>query len=286
MGNILFSWVNRSDAATLSSGSWVSTLPITNLQNRQIQKVARTTNAATSSTKIRVDLGSSRGIGVLALVAHSISATGLVRVGAYTSNLYISATYLTDWVQAWPDGLALNDTLEWEDDEFWLLSVSQEQLAGYRAMFFHVPPTPQVSRYWQIEIDDQTNPDGYVQIGRLFMGPAWQPALNYGYGAELGYEDPTPIETSLSGAEYFDERPRARVFRATLGGLDESEAYSGVVEMQRAVGTSGEVLLVPDPDDTEYAPLRAFLGRLRRLAPVTHSNLAYQTATIEIKESL
>lgn len=286
MSNILFSWINRCDSGTLSGGSWVSTLPLNNLKNRQVQRVARSTDDATSSTQFVIDLLSARAIGVLALAAHNISATGLVRVMGHTSNSWASPTYTSGWLPAWPENIALRSLLEWEDNEFWLANYSQELLTGYRAPFLHVLPVANVLRYWRVEIDDTANPDAYVQIGRLFLGPAWQPDVNYVYGAELVYEDMTPVETSLSGAEYFDPRPRARVFKCTLGGLDQAEAYSAVMEMQRTAGISGEVLQVPDPEDATYAPMRAFVGRMRRLSPVAHKEISQLTATVEIKESI
>lgn len=286
MSNILFSWINRCDSGTLSGGSWLAGLPLANLQNRQVQKVARSADDATTSTQFVIDLGSARAIGVLALAAHNISAVGLVRISGHSLNSWTAPTYTSGWLAAWPDNISLRSLLEWEDNEFWLANYSQELLTGYRAPFLHILPAANVLRYWKVEIDDTANPDTFVQIGRLFLGPAWQPDVNYIYGAELVYEDPTPVETSLSGAEFFDERPRARVFRCTLGGLDEAEAYSGVMEMQRAAGISGEVLQVPDPADLTYTPMRAFIGRLRRLAPVAHTQITQLTATVEIKESI
>jgi hypothetical protein len=286
MANILLSWLNRADLGTLSGGSWVSSLPLDNLKDRQVQRVARTTDDALASTKFIIDLNTIRGIGVIALAAHNISSAGQVRITGNDTAVFSSPIYDSGWFPAWPDGVVLDALIEWEEDKFWAASFGSDDLAGYRAPVVHVPADPQYLQHWQVEIDDATNSDTYIQIGRLFMGPTWVAEVNYSYGAELVYEDPTPVETSLSGAEYFDERPRARVFRFTLAGMSDAEAYSGAMEMQRVAGISGDVLVVPDIDDETYGPMRNFIGRMRRLGPVTHSNIARHTTTFELKENI
>ena len=102
------------------------------------------------------------------------------------------------------------------------------------------------------------------------MAAAWQPGVNYSLGADLVYTDTTPIETSLSGAEYFDVRSRVREFSFTLSGLTDSEAYDYALQMQRLCGVSGEVLQIPDTSDTTRLPIRAFVGRLASLTPLNN----------------
>lgn len=84
MANVLIGYNNYVDAAALAGGTWVTTLPLANIQNRTIGRVARTTSAATSATKFNLDLVTARQIGVFALVAHNLSLAGKVRVRATT----------------------------------------------------------------------------------------------------------------------------------------------------------------------------------------------------------
>lgn len=424
MANLILAWNNRTDSSTLSGGSWQATLPLANIQNRQIQRVARTTNATTAATQFIVDCGQARTIGVLGLVAHNISVNGRVRLtgaessAAWTnllaagsdftsaswtkatttvtgnstaapdgtttadtlaatganSGVYQTATigaaqaysfevwlradapttislvtiqtpsstvaevscavttdwqkfriqgttvagttamdcyvggnnsfstgeavyawdaellagqgiiYDSGWVDVWPvDMVAIYDR-EWEDDNFWAGTLLQSAVAGYQAPFVHVLPTGQVLRHWRVEIGDTMNPDGYVQIGRMFIGAAWMPSVNYAYGAELGFQDPTEVDTSLSGAEYFDVRSRFRVFDFELQYLSATEAYASALDLQRLAGISGEVLVVPDKDDLATQPARAFLGRLRQLTPVRQDQPSAFTVAFQAKE--
>lgn len=286
MANITLAWNNRTDAGTLSGGSWQASLPLTNLQNRQVQKVARSAGATLGSTQFVIDLGQARSIGVVALVVHNISVLGKVRITASDTAGFVSTYYNSGWIDVWPAGMIPQSLLEWEDDNFWLGTLSANARAGYQSPFIHLLPAAQTMRYWKVEVDDTTNADGYVQIGRLFMASTWVPSVNYAFGAGLGYEDPTLIDRSLSGAEYFDVRSRFRVFEFELQFILGSEAYAYALELQRLSGTSGEVLVVPDKDDAANQPVRAFVGRLLQLGKMTQPQPSAFNCAFQIKELL
>lgn len=286
MPNITLAWRNRTDEATLTGGSWLAGLPLNNLKNRQVQKVARSADALAASTKFVTDFGQARSVGVVALIVHNIGAAGQVRICANSANNFAAPIYDSGWLDAWPAGVIPLDTLEWEDDNFWLGTMTQEQRAGYQSPFIHLLPAQQNLRYWQIEISDATNPAGYVQIGRLFMSQTWTSEFNYSYGSGLGYEDPTPIEVSLSEAEYFDVRSRSRLFQFNLDWLSSTEAYSNVLELQRLAGTSGEVLAIPDSSDAANFLRRSYVGRLKSLGQIKHDARGKYSAGFELKELL
>lgn len=286
MANVLLAWNNRADLATLSGGRWSATLPITNLQSRQVQKVARTASAALVDTIIRADFGTPQGINCIALVVHNLSATAKVRITAASNALFTDPEYQSAWIDVWPAGVINAHLLEWEDDNFWLGTLTEEQRAGYNAPFLHTLPAPIYMRHWQIEIDDVGNPAGYVQVGRLFAAKSWQPQYNMAYGASLGFEDPSDVVASLGGAEYFDVRGRFRVHRFSLPVLSQDERYTYVHELQRLVGTTGEVLVVPNPADPSTLIQRSFVGRLRSLDAPAQPHFQTFSANFEIKELL
>lgn len=286
MANILLAWQNRTDESTLTGGSWLSTLPRTNMQDRTVQKVARSTDTATTSTKFQIDLGSAQSIGVVALVVHNISVVGQVRVRGNDSAVFSAPAYNSGWVDVWPAGQIPQSLLEWEEDNFWLGTLSSSARAGYQSPYILALPTSQVLRYWLIEIDDTTNADGYIQIGRLFMAAAWTPTLNYSLGATLGYTDASPIDTSLSGAEYFDVRSRAREFELALDGLTDSEAYDYALQIQRLAGLSGEVLVIPDSADTTRIAIRAYLGRMVGMSPIEQVQQNRHRVSFRLRELL
>lgn len=286
VATITLAWNNRTDAGSLSGGSWLTTLPLANLQNRQVQKVSRSSNATNASTQFTIDLGQARSIGVVALVVHNISVLGRVRITASDTAGFTVTYYNSGWINVWPSGQIPQSLLEWEEDNFWLGTLSANARAGYQSPFIHLLATAQSLRYWKVEVDDTTNADGYVQIGRLFMAATWQPSVNYSYGAGLGYQDPTAVDTSLSGAEFFDVRSRYRVFNFELQYIANAEAYVQALELQRLSGTSGEVLVVPDSADTANQPARSFVGRLVQLAPITQPQPSTFNCAFQVKELL
>jgi hypothetical protein len=80
----LYGWPLYSDAGVtytpaLTGGSWEPLLPLTNLQDRRLAKVARSTDAAITSTKFDTDLGVTRALRLLALVNHNFSSAAKVR---------------------------------------------------------------------------------------------------------------------------------------------------------------------------------------------------------------
>lgn len=280
----LIAYGNRCDEATLSGGSWLAGLPLANLQNRLIAKVARSSGTTTAATKFDIDLGRARRIGMLALIGHNLTVVAKVRVRGDDASDFATPLYDSGWVDVWPSGMIPPELLEWEDDNFWLGTLSDQARAGYQSPFIHRVTSMPSLRYWRVEIDDTTNSDGYVHIGRLFLADVWQPTYGPIVGASIGMDDTTTIESSLGGSEYFDARAKPRVHRFVLRAMSKTEAYSRVLDLQNLLGVAGEILIDPDYADQENKPRRAFVGRLRGLAPVVESSSGIFDTSFEIRE--
>jgi hypothetical protein len=287
MANIMLGFPNLIDLGNLSGGSWTAGLPLTNIQFRQLKRVARSADAAEASAQFRIDFLQQRAVRVVALVNHNISFGGRIVIEAANDGDFDTILYTAN-VDAWAALAGAEwelDELEWEADNFWLGTITLDELEGLTPLAVHILPNEVSARFWRVRIVDTGNGAGYIDVGRVFIGPAWQPRINYSFGSSLGYEDPTTVQTSLGGAEFFDERDPYRVMRFTLGFLDEAtEGFAKVLEAQRQAGISGEVLTIPDPDDADNGARRNFLGRhleLDKLEQVFH-----ETASngFEIKE--
>lgn len=283
MGNSMLGFPNRCDSATLTGGSWSSTLPRSNLQNRILGRVARTSDDALASTKFDADLGSSKRIRTIALVNHNFSLDAQFRIrGSEVSN-FASTTYDSGWTEVWPVVFPYQ-VLAWEDETWWTGKYTSEQIEGYIKTLVHTLSINTYARYWRIEIDDTTNPDGYIQIGRFFISPAWQFLKNPSYGASQGWNTKTDIQEAIGGAEYFQRRNPFRSARFTLDFMTEDEAFANAFEIQRRAGINEEVLYIHDPDDTVHALRRQFLGRLRELSTIEYPWPDLNKTAFEIKE--
>lgn len=282
--NLILAYPNRADEATLSGGDWQWNLPLTNLQNRIQAIVARSTDTAPASTQWVIDLGRARTVDVLALCSHNFSLEATVQITASDAADFSVLVWDTGAVVVWP-ALFASENLEWEDDNWWSGQIEEAIRAAYPSHFI-CRPTQVAARYWKVAITDATNSAGFVQVGRLFIGSAWSPVVNYDYGASLGFESDTTVEKALGGQEYFDRRPGRRVFRCQLSWLSEQEAYERAWEIQRGLGYDGEVFVLIDPNNRRQEPRLAFLARLRQLTPIEHPYHDYHRLAIEVAELL
>jgi hypothetical protein len=284
MSNTIIGYQNRIDAATFAAyGSWSTSLPLTNIKTRQLSKKARSTNAVNSSTKLRFALDIDRIVSTLGIIAHNLSVDSTWRYRVYSDSGYATLVYDSGTLNVWPS--SPYGTYEWEDEHFWDLLPTQEEISYYTKNIIYVVPQIVAAKYYQIEFFDSTNTDGYVELGRIFVGQTYQPVLNMNLGASIGYESPTIIDTAISGAEFFDRRESFRIAQFTLDHLTYAESILNN-DIMKISGTDLEVLYIWDSADALNLQRRSFLGRLKALSPISQPyNTRYQT-TYEIKELL
>lgn len=281
---MILSYKNRIDGCTFAAyGSWSASLPLANLKNRTLSKVARSSNAANSSTRFRFSLDTARIINAVGFVNHNLSSSAQYRYRVYSDSGYSNLKYDSGLISVWPQ--MPYGTYEWEDMRFWDLTATDEDLELFTKTLIHVPTVSVSEQYYQVEFFDSSNVDGYVQLGRVFIGGIYQPVYNMNNGASIGYESATQIDTAMSGAEYFDRRESFRVARFNLGLLTNEEAILNN-DIQKISGTDAEVLFIYDPSDVMNLQRRSFLGRIRTLSPIEQPYATWFFTGYEIKELL
>ncbi|MBI1621508.1 hypothetical protein [Aquamicrobium zhengzhouense] len=288
---ILIGFPNRIDqASTITGGGWSAGLPLDNLKDRLFSRVARSVDADPANTQFVVDYGRPQRLRILAFVAHNMSLSSRLTIEAAEDEAFTTIFYSAE-VDVWTGMLSAEwniDELEWENDNFWTGTYTAEDIEGFTAVSTHILPGSISARYWRFKIEDPQNDAGYVQIGRLFMGPAWQPRINYSWGAGLGYEIGTGVETALGGAEFFNVKEPVRVFRFSLDHMRDDEGFGRALELVRRAGIHGEVFVVPDPTDAFQGLRRNFMGRIRQPSPLEQVTWANDgsahSMSFEIKE--
>lgn len=284
MANAIIAYQNRIDEATFASyGSWEASLPLTNLKNRTLSKVARSTDDANASTKLRFSLTKERIAGAVAIINHNMSTDATWRFKIYSDSGYTTMTYDSGVLEVWPT--MPSGFYEWEDDGFWSMRLPEEDRPLFTSTCIHVPSTIVAGRYFEILFFDTANSAGYVQVGRVFIGRKYQPTINMGLGASVGYEARTIIDEAISGAEYFDRRQSFRVARFDLSLLESNDAYINS-DLQKISDTEAEIVFVYDPDDPIALSRKSFLGRLRTLSPIEQPYTTFYRTSYEIKELL
>jgi len=283
---IIIGFPNRIEDAEVTGGNWYDYLPLANLKNPLLSRIARSADVDPASTTMDIAFDRQRSIRIVALIAHTISTSGRVRIRASDAADFAVLKY--DFIfDAWPAvaGDWNIDELEWENDNYWLGSYSQEDIEGQTPVVVWVLPEVVQAQFWRIDIIDATNVADHIDLGRVFIGDGFlQPRINYSYGATLGYETTTGVETALGGAEFFDPREPLRVMRFQLAYMDDTEAFSQALELTRRAGIHREVFVVGDPADATFGPQRNFLGRLRQLNPLEQAMFQLNSMAFEIKE--
>lgn len=142
------------------------------------------------------------------------------------------------------------------------------------------------ARYLSVEVDDTANADGYVQIGRVFVGGGFQPSLmNMETGMRDGRKSLDDVVTAVSGKEYGTVRRRRKTVAFSLPMLTEEEG-DHLHEMQDFVGLTEEVLVVHDPDDLAQSQRYGMLGLMEDLDPIAYPFFATRSNAMQIKEKL
>lgn len=287
MAQPIFGYANKLDAGTLSGGDWRTDLPLTNLQDRRLSRVARSVTDATADTQFDLDIGASETIRAVSIHAHNLSLSGTIRVRGYDGAGHTSFVTGFDSTALNPYEVYPSGVLQAGHPAFGTTTLAQvDKDAGYPVDFIYVLPTPLSARYLWIEIDDTTNPDTYVQIGRAFVAYGYQPTHGVSVGQRLGYETESETSVSEGGSFLHDERPRRRVLDVSLRMFGEDESLVYLHELNRRLGTTNQCLYIGNPDDSVHMHRQSFLGVLRRLRPLSFTRSQFNDQGFTVVEEL
>jgi len=278
--NMIISSTNYSDSGTVTVDDAVGTLPITNLQDRQIVKIWRNTQ---TTAQIDVDFGQGRIVDFAALIKHTISQTGKIRWRLSNASDFSSTVYDSGLIDAWPIVEEFG-TLPWGVFS-WGGYLNITVAAQYTISTFAVLSSPVQARYLRIDISDPDNTDGYIQAGRLIAGPAYKPSINYANGVEFEFVDDSRITKSRGGQTFFDEIERFRRIRFELINLPENEMFQNVFNaIDRLRGVAQDILIIPQPDEPTTWITQNIYGRITQTSPIVNSALNFYGRQIEVEE--
>jgi len=135
-----------------------------------------------------------------------------------------------------------------------------------------------------IEINDQTNSDGFVQVGYCPVEYAIEFSINPAQGCEDGYIGRTKSRQAASGHKDFDVLAKPRIFKGDFEHLPKAEAKGVAQEMQRLLDIDKPYTWWIDRDDEINRPRDAWLGRNQDLPPLKHSDGKRCNITINQEE--
>lgn len=284
MANVTFIYPCYSDRGTVSTAGAAWRTPLAAMQDPRLSRVARSATAAPADTAFDVDLGEAQAVAGVALVRHNLSLGARWRVRISGVPDFATSFYDSGWQPAWnrvyPWG-----TVPWGSPNWWDGMLSERERRGYPSLSVMLQASATFGRYLRIEIDDHTNQDGYIEIGRLYVGDRWQPKFNASYGASLQWGTESSSDRAVDGSEYFDRREGLRSVTFELARVTREEAMARVLEMHRVLGVDQQLLFFLNPDDSENLLRTSFLGRLSKLNPITYPHFGANSTGYEIKEA-
>ncbi len=257
---------NTIDSAILSGGSWETALPLEYLREQRPTLKARSIDAQLSSTQFRIQLAKpllSRGI---QLISTNLSNAGRYRITWYTDQTFSTPTDTTDWVQVGStiDWNNTGEWLDWLDPDFWLGSASFVDPDNQGRDIRHGFSTPVTIQYIDIEIDDSTNVNGFVEIGYLFIGECFVPSINILYEPSFSRVSRTSAQEAVGGGAFFSRRGSQKRLTVAMQ-LPRDEVLSDLDDIIQIHDIDKSVYVDVDPDDSTWGAKTAFLARMERL---------------------
>lgn len=268
----LFLSSRHVDAATVVASTELSTLPATNLQSLRPDKVWRAGGCA--AEYITVDFGSSVAATALMLVGHNLSSAATLRwrMAASAAGVTAAPSVDTTALSAWPSSGKHSDP----DWPFEASLLTWSNSTGYR--------------YGRLDIADSGNTDGYVEAGRLLVGPAYIPAVNVDNNPALGLASPAYVNRTAYGRTYADDRgPPSRAMQLQMSSIDEAEMTDSLFELQRYCGVGRDFGFCLDPAATtrfHKFTMQALFGQLGpfQAQPLWNASNQVWSATLQLNE--
>lgn len=240
---MLIAWLNKADAALVTTDSEIATLPASNVKNEHVAKKWHTAATVTAAYLI-FDMGSSVACDVVALLGTNLTPTGTIRVRASDADPTVVGTLLRD------TGV-----------------LTGSAKAGYGAIYKAF--TSATARYWRIDLSDPAVAEGNLRVGRVFLGPSWTPTVRQLFNWSVVSLDESSHDASYAGQEYADEKPQRRELNFVLDYLNEAELYGNAFALARANGVVRDVLAIPDIAGS-YLSEQAVFGKLAAAEPIFH----------------
>jgi hypothetical protein len=125
--------------------------------------------------------------------------------------------------------------------------------------------------YLTIEFNDVTNPDGHINVGGAFAGPAWFPQRGMTWDSSYNSDDRQDVSISRGGSEYISLLYSRRMWNLALDAVRDSEAGADLGELRRIAALGINVLFVPSVMSGDIYR-EAVFGTVRSTADVTFPN--------------
>lgn len=255
---MLLAWDNViTDAAPLTVGSEITTLPGINVQTQHLSQKWHTA-AGVKASYLVYDMGASVNRKVLSVLGTNLTPAATVRLRTSNADPAVLGAVIDDSTLL-PGGVK----------------------AGYGSIhkMFNFN-----GRYWRVDLADATVPDN-LQTGRVAIMPTWERDDSLTFPWSVTTVDPSTIDESSGGQEYAEVKQQYRQLEFTLDYLSQAEIMDNLFAMARASGVVKDVLAIPFKNGA-YVSEQAVWGRCLASEPVVHYRTSIFRQKFTVKERL
>ncbi len=192
---------------------------------------------------------------------------------------------ITDWLETWP-AVFTEDQVDWDGGRWWDRTYTPEEIQGYP---WYRPILLDEGMYAAavlVEIDDQLNDDGFVQVGLCELAEALRFPLNFEVGANYGYRGRTETQEADGGTKYRRRRPKPRVMKCSVPYCPRDSALGSYLEMQRQLDTAEPFFWWPNPTDDRHMVRNAYMAHFTELDLYSYATHDRDGVQISIEEEL
>lgn len=222
-------------SASLVAGASASGFPLTNLESDIKTDSWRSTNLSTP--EIQTTWNTAVSISGFALAFTNLIAGSTARLRLYDATsggtlLLDSTINLVDSIDP-PAGFSTLNSACFNFGGGVHLSAFFDTVTGVKRA--------------QIALTSASNPDGFIEIGRMIIGDSFEPEDNAEYGARTGFEDNTRKARTSSGNLTTNRGTVSRFLEFSMGDMSENDNFS-LLRIFRRVAMSQPIFLSLIPD--------------------------------------
>ncbi|MBM4301655.1 MAG: hypothetical protein FJ121_09010 [Deltaproteobacteria bacterium] len=287
-------WDNRFfDTAALTPSSEVATLPARNVQDPVRQRPWRTTGL--NDQFLIADLGTPTNpedvrpaITALVLINHNLTRHATVTLQAAPTNDF-SAPLLSETHNAWADIIGAGEGgaggppgaggVIFDCHRAWYAPNPM------RIIYLNIPL--EAKGWWKLSFSDPGNPDGYLQVGRIFLTYFDEYKYDWAYPFGLGGEDDSTITYNPGGTPWTDKREFRR--RLNLGWnerFSDEDLFWRFYFMLMKVGKSSDWVIDPIPEGVSSRHFTSLYGRFQDIPDLSQWAKGLSDLEITFIESL
>ncbi len=211
---------NLFDLATLIASSENTLYPVENLQH--IHLVTKWRSTADTGQTIVCDMGSAVTITTVAITAHNFISGAVVKIQGNATDSWGAPS--------------VDETITYS--------------AGIMTKFF----TGGSYRYWRFTFEDASNPDEYIEIGRLYLGTYYQVDKTFSKDFTEEKINTDNISFSKSGQVYGDEGIIIRRYALQFP-YWANTAKQAIETIVDTLGKRTPLFLVMDEDNISKLPV-------------------------------